>query len=122
MTAFLPLVLWMGLIFFFSEQEKIPVTGNYTVSFIIFKSLHLIEYGILYLLWARFLHLSGVRNFYLLAFILTFLYGVSDELHQTVTPTREGTLRDVLIDGLGAFVANFFLTRVTWLSKIVLHK
>lgn len=89
------------------------------VSFMFFKTLHLIEYGILFLLTERALKLSLPRlgkkvrlgrmtwswRPAWLALIFVLLYGASDEFHQTLVPTREGHLRDVLIDGLGGWLA-----------------
>lgn len=85
-------------------------------SFIVFKSLHLIEYGVLFWLTQRALkpgfrerifrlgRLSWRWEPALAALILIFLYGASDEFHQTLVPSREGKVRDVLIDGLGGWL------------------
>jgi VanZ family protein len=85
----------------------------------IFKSFHLIEYGILFILseWSfrlhfrktgKTIHLGRFRFHWgpaWAAFLLVVVYGASDEFHQTFVPTREGKLRDVLIDGLGGWLA-----------------
>ena len=34
-------------------------------------------------------------------FIISLVFAVIDEIHQTFVPTREGTIRDVLIDAMG---------------------
>jgi len=40
-----------------------------------------------------------------LAIIISVLYAVSDEIHQLFVPTREGKIRDVLIDSLGILLS-----------------
>lgn len=101
-SGVVPLVVWMLLIFYFSSQPRIPITTNYVVSFAIFKTLHLVEYAILFFLWVRFLLLMRVHKAFIFAFIATVLYAGSDELHQMFIPTREGMFRDVLVDTIGA--------------------
>lgn len=100
----LPLFFWMALIFTLSSRERVALTENYVVSFAVFKTAHLIEYGILYSLWLRLLTMMQIKRSYLWAFIATMGYAVSDEWHQTLIPTREGRIRDILIDLLGAGV------------------
>lgn len=99
-----PPLLWMILIFFFSSRESTQVSDIYTWNFIFFKSLHVIEYAILYFLLFRATLQDNPKNqkrARLVALLITFLYAVSDEVHQTFVPTREGRLRDVGIDTIG---------------------
>jgi len=99
-----PPLLWMVVIFFLSSQESTRVSDIYTWNFIFFKSLHVIEYAILYFLLFRAtlqVNAKNQKKARLIAFVLTFLYAASDEIHQTFVPTREGTLRDVGIDTIG---------------------
>lgn len=95
----------MLFIFLLSNRQKVAFTDNYPVSFSIFKSLHLIEYGILFVLWGRFLNALGLRYSLLLALIATFAYGLSDELHQSFILGREGKLFDAFVDALGGIIA-----------------
>jgi len=97
--SFLPLLIWMGVIFFFSSQGRVSIDDSLLISFIFFKTLHLIEYCILYLL-ARvaFFHASQSER---LAFIFSLIYAISDEVHQSFIATRDGNPRDVLIDLIG---------------------
>lgn len=85
----------------------------------IFKGLHLVEYGVLFVLseWSFRLHFRKTGKTIrlgqfqvhcgstLAALLFVVIYGASDEFHQTFVLTREGKLRDVLIDGLGGWVA-----------------
>ncbi len=121
-TSILPLVLWMLFIFLLSNRQKIAFTKNYTVSFVIFKTLHLIEYAILYCLWLRFFHLIGTKQKYFAAFLCTFFYGLSDELHQSFIFGREGKFRDALVDALGGILAWVLTIKNKNLRKLVFFK
>jgi VanZ family protein len=63
---------------------------------------------VLYLLMFRALHEGSQprprRGGYWLAMILTVLYGISDELHQSFVPTRDSSVIDVLSDSVGALL------------------
>lgn len=99
-----PPLLWMAVIFFFSSRERTQVSDIYTWNFIFFKSLHVIEYAILYFLLFRATLQENSKNqkkARLIALIIALIYAASDEIHQTFVPTREGRLRDVGIDTIG---------------------
>ncbi|HCM82722.1 MAG: VanZ-like protein [Candidatus Gottesmanbacteria bacterium GW2011_GWA2_44_17] len=110
----LPVILWMIVIFLFSSRQKIALTDSYAVSFLVFKTLHLFEYIFLYLVSFRAFFNSGFREnqAFLWAFTLTVLYAMTDEIHQAYVPTREGRLRDVIIDGLGGSFGWVILTQL----------
>lgn len=38
------------------------------------------------------------KKIFIIAFVISLAYAVSDEFHQTFVPTREGKLRDIFID------------------------
>lgn len=118
-TSVLPLIIWMLIIFLLSNRQKIAFTKNYAVSFVIFKTFHIIEYAILYCLWLRFFHLIGVKQKYLVAFLCTLFYGFSDEFHQSFIFGREGKLRDALVDGIGATLSWILISRNRNFQKIV---
>ena len=108
-----PVCVWMILIFTLSSHQRLSVSQEDVLNFLFFKTLHLLEYGALYLLSFRALRLSSSVvswGVYRYAFVITILYAISDELHQTFVPTREGTLRDVIIDGIGASIIWYFLS------------
>ncbi len=71
------------------------------------KIAHMTEFGILFLLLlipaSLFIKKMSVRP--VTAFAISFLYGVSDEIHQLFVPGRAGMVRDVLIDMLGVVMA-----------------
>lgn len=101
----LPLIAWMGIIFWFSSQPQpfdLPESWQETL---VGSGGHILGYAGLGLLWWRALaarRLTSQRRTLALAFLLTVLYAVSDEHHQTSVPGRDGTLVDVFIDAAGA--------------------
>jgi VanZ family protein len=107
-TYWIPVVVWMTIIFFLSSRESVLVSDQQTVNFIFFKTLHVIEYFLLYVIIFRGFK-NTVRmqkeNMFWAALIITVLYAATDELHQQFVPTREGKVRDVIIDAFGASLA-----------------
>lgn len=104
----LPVVLWMTVIFLLSSRQKVALTDSYVVSFLIFKTLHLIEYAFLYTVTYRAVRntiISTGKTPHIIAFGVTTLFALGDELHQSFVPTREGRLRDAIIDMFGAGIA-----------------
>jgi len=69
------------------------------------------EYAFLYFLWFRALNnlnkKSASRWFFPL--VIAILFAVSDELHQSLVPTRQSTLRDVLIDTGGIIMMLIYI-------------
>jgi len=110
----LPVFLWMMTIFAFSSRQKIALTDSYAISFLFFKTLHLIEYAFLYVVSYRaFLNtISKKKSSYVYACIFVTVYAISDEFHQSLVPTREGKLRDVIIDMIGGGLGWIMLTQL----------
>lgn len=112
----LPAIVWMIVIFLLSSRQSVSVSTNYWLNFLFFKTLHVIEYAILYVFYFRAMKSTYMgKNVvipYAIAFILTILYAITDEIHQTTVPTREGKLRDVIIDGIGASIAWIFIAQL----------
>jgi len=82
------------------------------VNMLVRKAGHLTEYGILaVLLWRaiRNSHIPKTRSWSWTdagwTLLIVALYAASDEFHQSFVPTREASLRDVLIDCVGALLA-----------------
>ncbi len=104
-----PPLLVMGLIFFASSQAKgsalMPDFGGWT-DFLVKKSAHLIVYAALGLAWVNALTDSALprAQHLALALLLTVLYAISDEFHQSFVAGREPAIRDVLIDTGGGIV------------------
>ncbi len=101
---FLPSLIWMIIIFALSSRQSISVAEKPLLNFIFFKSLHVIEYCVLYILNVFALRKNLSKHAFLYSAYLTIIYALSDEIHQMSVPSREGIFRDILIDGLGVFV------------------
>lgn len=105
---YLPVLLWMGVIFYLSSVPSLAVSKGLS-DFILRKGAHGAEFTfLLILIYRALIHTVGfrfkgqsLRYLFSLALILTFLYAVSDEWHQTFVPTRNGNLEDLAIDTLG---------------------
>ncbi len=91
-----------------------------TVEVIIRKSAHFGLYGVLGALsfFAASRFLSRRRIQIALAFGVSVLYAVSDEIHQLYVPGRSCEFRDVCIDAAGALVGILFI----WLVLAVAHR
>lgn len=79
---------------------------------------HFMEFGLLALAWLWALRRSGVaaRRALLLAYMLSILYALTDELHQRFVPGRHSAWHDVVTDAAGAAfaLAAFALVRRSW--------
>jgi len=119
-----PLVLWLGLIFFFSSGEAsaaqtsrlirpiliflFPSATEETLiqyHFFIRKLAHLTEYALL-AFWvvralARSSYLSLRNSRYLLAVVLVLVIASLDEFNQSFEPSRTSTVWDVGLDLVG---------------------
>ncbi len=116
MKFWIPALLWMGIIFLFSARPSVDVSDSGVINFLFFKLLHVLEYAVLFVLNFRALKntlrsLKPVRML-TVAFLLTVLYAITDEIHQTLVPTREGRPRDVIIDALGALIAWYLIVQL----------
>jgi len=116
LLAWLPALAWMGLIFGLSSLGEVPGDSEGTAGFLKDALGHVAEYGMLaVLLWWALISTwrqPGGRAF-LLALVVSSLYGGSDELHQTLVPGRDGNFLDLSLDMLGAGVAMLAL----WLRE-----
>lgn len=90
------------------------------------ESMHLIEFAILYLFFVIALAVSGklsLRTSLLFA-IISALYGVVDEIHQSFYPYRSATLIDVIKDWIGVLAVwghvryHYFFKKKSILNKL----
>ena len=134
-THWLPLLLWMGVIFGASTQLGTPAhTSLFIRPFLLWlnphmseesinlvhhcvrKTAHAVEYAILgFLIWrvvqsAPALASHRPARHFRLALLLAALYAVTDETHQIFVPGRDAAVRDVLLDTCGAGLG----LAVTW--------
>ena len=116
LAAWVPVVLYMGVIFYLSSlTDPLP-----DLTFRVWdKALHAAEYATLGALLLLALRASGSAGTaaLLLAMAGASLYGASDEIHQYFVPGRQCDLRDWVADTvggvLGALLAAASL-RVWW--------
>ena len=67
------------------------------------KLLHAIEYGILgILLYRAFIQTTRPLKSMGLAILCSFIYGITDEIHQWFVPNRQTDVWDLFADTLGA--------------------
>ncbi len=106
-ALWLPVLLWAGVIFFFSSIPDLRITRAW-YDIIFRKFAHVFVFGVLALLLARALTGSAPwpqKKIFVWSLALTFLYACSDELHQSFVPGRAASALDVGIDTLGAWGA-----------------
>ena len=106
----LPAVAWMALIFYFSSQSELPGPQSHLLDVLLNKGAHFVVYAILALLLER--AVASPKHGHRLAFALTLLYGMSDELHQSFTPGRTPQATDVMIDAAGALFGLYGVRQV----------
>lgn len=125
-AAWLPLGLWLGVIFWlsgdqFSDEQTaewltslpwlaglgLPPAAFDLANLIVRKSAHFVEYAVLSMLAYRAIGASrpawSRRGALVGAVVLAVACATVDELHQATTLTRTGSPKDVVIDSLGAF-------------------
>lgn len=120
-----PPIIWMIAIFLLSSRQRIEVSEKYIWNFLFFKLLHIIEYATLNLLLFR--GFNSLKNKFFafpdklfFSFLIAILYAVSDEIHQTFVPTREGKIRDVFIDFIGIYLMHIYIKRnLNFIKKFI---
>lgn len=114
---FLPLILWMTIIFLFSDQSTLVKIENEAGEKFVYKMAHMLAYAGLAWLWWRALAPGRQVSWsnLLLAFGLAVLYGITDEIHQRFVPGRHGQPADVFFDAAGAWAMILLIRRVKWL-------
>lgn len=110
---FLPSIIWMGVIFYFSSRSTTGIGTNETNRFLILKSFHLIEYATL----AFLLLLAVSKN--KLVILIGYLYAISDEIHQFFIPGRTSRFRDTLIDLIGILIGILIFQKIK--PKIIFY-
>jgi len=98
----------MSLIFYLSSIPGDQLGPDILVVNFIKKSGHVILFGVLaamylYMLKGRKSLVDTQGALFLLSLFLTLLYSISDEYHQSFTPGRHSSGKDVFIDVCGAF-------------------
>lgn len=122
MRHWIPPILWMGLIFFFSSQPDLSLTSLIPAfspgglekelglaDLVLRKLAHIGEYFVLTRLYLGAILRGGpktqARRPLFWAAALAIAFAATDEFHQTFVPTRNGTPIDVGIDAMGVLVS-----------------
>ncbi|HBP00747.1 MAG: Acetobutylicum phosphotransbutyrylase [Candidatus Moranbacteria bacterium GW2011_GWE1_49_15] len=115
---YLPLLLWSAGIFALSS---VPGNGfqTYDLGMMIErKGAHIFEYAILAVLWVRVFWLrfkDEDNHSYHWAIFASFVYAVSDEIHQVFVFGRTGKISDVFIDlagiALGVWLYSYLIKK-----------
>ncbi len=104
-------LIWMGIIFYLSSIPSLRSSLPSIFDLIARKLAHIFVYFVLTgLVWYALEPTPMWKGTRLrTAFIIAFLYAISDEYHQTFVPGRSGSPVDVLIDSIGMSVALVWL-------------
>lgn len=147
-TIWILTILWMGVIFYFSNQPAeiskeesgkvlakmnliseadIAKEGDSRISMLqrfIRKTAHVSVYFILGILITLSVLDTILSNFgtYSASYILGTLYAVSDEVHQIFIPGRGPQLRDVMIDSAGVLAGMLIIAMVVELKANLKNK
>ena len=134
LTYYLPLLIWLGFIFFASSGQfsanntsrivgplvlwLFPNTSPETLGVIhgiTRKLAHFTEYALLAFLAARAFRTSANaflrNNWFMVSFALVAVYALLDEYHQSFVPSRTASVVDSLIDMFGGLTMLLFLRR-----------
>lgn len=120
---YFPILVWMGLIFSLSSIKGNGFYGEADFWFYAKrKGAHVFEYIILTILMIRpILNLMKKKDEFskrlILAGELSFLYAVSDEIHQKFVFGREGKILDVGIDLIGISLASYLAYKFYYKNK-----
>lgn len=114
----LPPLLWMGSIYALSAQPSLPSAPEPLIDLLLKKGAHMAGYAVLMVLvWRALANTQLAKRLgqpmgLVVAWTVTVLYAVSDEVHQTFVPGRSGRALDVLIDACGALLVGVILWAV----------
>jgi VanZ family protein len=111
LARWLPVIVWMALIFTFSAQPTLPSLPGAFWDTLMKKGAHFTVYAVLAALSWR--ALEPRRGAFGWAWLLAVLYACTDEWHQSFVPGRHPMATDVLIDACGAATALLLI----WLAQ-----
>jgi VanZ family protein len=115
-VRFIPSLLWMAIIFYFSSQPTDMIGGTETFRTVFFKSIHLGEYAVLGIL----LYFGFKKK--KLSLVTGYLYAVTDEIHQNFVIGRHCRFSDTIIDFLGIVLGLFLFRSLKKVIKLSILK
>ncbi len=125
----LPVVVWMIVIFIGSSIGNIPRVGGKTTDGLVHRAAHIAEFAVLGALLLRAVSHDKplTKREIIITLIVIALYGASDEFHQRFTPGRssEGiaVVFDVAGGAVGVWVYRLWKRRASRLrTGVALHE
>jgi len=117
-TAWLPVLAWMGLIYFLSAQPDLPHPEGSVLDLVLSSAAHVAMFAILGFLAMRAFGKS--RRGWLAALFLAVVYAILDEVHQAFVPGRTPDPWDVVCDVAGALLAVWAWSRlpIRWKRRL----
>lgn len=117
------LLVWMGVIFFFSSMPGSGGSYDPPVWYILErKGAHIFEFALLSILAFRFFRILFIRaswrNIIVLSMAFVFMYGALDELHQAFVFGRGSRISDVGIDVFGSIIGLGMIWNVFSVSSL----
>lgn len=103
-------ILWMGAIFFFSSLTKTDLKQMPEVS-------DILTHGAVYGLLGALLYFSFYRYPSVKAVVLSSLYGISDEFHQSFIPGRTPEIKDLIVDTTAALISVLLIKLFSRISQ-----
>lgn len=118
----LPPFLWMMFIFSLSSRHSISVTHTFVYDFMIFKTLHVLEYAALFVLFFRAFHSTKLHLTlqFTYAIVCSIMFAATDEIHQLFVATRQGKIQDILIDTIGIILMYILVKKnLTFVKRFI---
>ncbi len=105
----LPVIVWMGVIFIGSSIGNIPHLGGKTTDSIVHRAAHVLEFAVLDALLLRAVNKEKpvTKRGMIITLFVVALYGASDEFHQRFTPGRNSEGLSVLFDAAGGAIGGW---------------
>ena len=107
LVYFLPSIFIMSTVFFLSSKSSTGIGGSLTQQFLIHKSLHIFVYSLLSVSFLYGFSKTSAkfnRRFQIVSVLFTYIYGITDEFHQSFVRGREGKFTDTIFDLVGALL------------------
>lgn len=103
LLRWVPVILWMGLITYWSGQSELPIDQPWIARLLRGQQhplAHASAFGVLAMLvrWA----VEGTPGATLWAFLFSVMFGAVDEWHQSFTPGRTPDIKDLAVDAMAA--------------------
>lgn len=114
----LPAILLIAVIFLASATPDYDLPSFGLLDLLVKKGGHMTGYFLLTLAFIRATGNTNKKSLFL-ALVLSLLYSISDEFHQSFVPGRHPAATDVLIDMTGGLLAAWAVSRFTGVRRWV---